>query len=244
MNEIWTSGVKYDTSNLVVSLYDLEDNGTYYARATGQTINGMDLETVYIFFSVNYVQPSVYAVVTLENIKNEGSIKIQSNIISLEAKYSGNDTVPYLNNDYVDLSNTNNYVYFDNGFSLDNDFSINIKGYGFKPYLDVLHLSNGEKTIVLKKKISVLASENDSQVAYYELVVPNALSNYIVHSNNISVFADVVSIWIQRVSNIYNVYVDVLTTSNEVDGGTPTSTDYILIDGGTPFTSDTLIISA
>src|SRR5690606_34862893 len=98
---------------LTATMVDLDDNGVYYARATGKTINGMDVDTGYVRFSVNYIMPSVYALVTLENIANEGSIKIQSNILSLEAKYHGNDHPNYLYDNYIDLTNPDTYVYMD-----------------------------------------------------------------------------------------------------------------------------------
>ena len=91
-NQIWSSGVKYDTK-LSATISDLEDNGVYYVRAEGRTINGMMINTDYIRFSVNYLMPNIYALVTLENIKNEGSIKIQSNILSLEGKYYGSGEI-------------------------------------------------------------------------------------------------------------------------------------------------------
>lgn len=212
-NEIWSSGVKYDTTTLSAILTDLDDNGTYYIRATGVTINGMELDTGFIAFSVNYVMPSMYAIVTLENKAHEGMIKIQSNIISLEGKFIGGDDNPtYINDEFIDLTNPENLVVFDEGFQL-NDFTINIKGYNFADYSTILELSNGQRVITLKKQKGIFKSENNIEKVYFELKVPNAFSHYIIHSNYLipPKSSDILSIWIRRVNHIYDVYVENLS---------------------------------
>ncbi|SHO53699.1 hypothetical protein [Anaerocolumna xylanovorans] len=239
-NQIWTSGVKYNTNTLSAKLSSLEDNAVYYVRATGLTINGMELDTGYIYFSVNYVQPNVYALIALENLKNEGSVKIQSNIIALSAKCNGG-APKYISNDYIDLS-SGSYLYFDEGFSLNDNFTINIKGYGFNLFSTILEMTNGNDTIKLLMGRGVYESENNGQRIYFELNVPSAFSYYTIRSNYITVFADVVSIWIRRKNNVYDVYAEVLSTNNVVDGGSPTSTDYYIIDGGFPMSKDTLMV--
>lgn len=238
-NQIWSSGVKYDTK-LSATIPDLEDNGVYYVRATGRTINDMEVKTEYIRFSVNYIMPSVYALVSLENIKNEGSIKIQSNILSLECKYLGDEPL-YINSDSVDLTNSNNSVYLDEGFSLNKDFTINLVGKDFKTLDTILELTNGIKTIKLKKKFGKFNS-ND-YIIYYELTVPSGFSYYVIQSNYIDIFADTISIWITKKDNLYNLHVDVLTDDYIINGGTPITKDYFEINGGTPFSLDTKILN-
>lgn len=212
-NQIWSSGVKYDT-NLSVTLVDLDDNGVYYARATGRTINGMDVDTGYVRFSVNYVMPSIYALVTLENIKDEGSIKIQSNILSLEAKYHGNDHPNYLYDNYIDLTNPDTYVYMDEGFDIKNDFTINLKGYGFADFSTILQLSNSTKTITVTKKKGIYLSAGNVEKTYFELKVPcSSFAFYVIRSNYIDNpdYSDILSIWVRRVNNVYNLYVENLS---------------------------------
>jgi hypothetical protein len=221
-NQIWTSGVKYSTESLVTTLTDLDDNGTYYIRATGSTINGMELDTGYIQFSVNYVQPSMYAIVTLENKQNEGMIKIQSNIISLTGTYDGLTTeLLYLNGDFVDLANGNNQIYFDKGFELTSNFTVNIKGYNFIDLSTILQLSNGEKTISLTKRKGTFLSNGDAMTVkdkaivitgekvYFDLLVPSAFNDYTIHSNYIitPLDTDILSIWVRRYNGVYEVLV-------------------------------------
>jgi len=212
-NLIWSSGVRYDTSNLSISMYDLDDNGTYYVRATGITVNGMELDTGYVFISVNYEMPSVYALLTLENIKKEGSVKIQSNIISLEGKYVGSGDPVYIDNEYIDLTDNKVYVYFDEGFLIDKDFTLNIIGYNMS-FSTILILSNGEKTIILSKEKCTFASDDGSERVYFKLKVPSAFTDYIIHSQYIipPLDTDLLSIWIKRKNNIYSVYIKNLSS--------------------------------
>lgn len=120
-SKIQGSGVSY-TDSIKHTLTDLEDNLTYYIKASCMTLNGMEVETSYVPFSVNYKQPAIYSLLTLENVSNNGYIKLQSNIRAVEAK-SLKD-VEYINDEYVDLKD--NTVYIDDDFSLDDDFVINL----------------------------------------------------------------------------------------------------------------------
>ena len=208
-NQIWSSGVKYD-DRLSITLSDLDDNGVYYVRAECKTINGMLITTDYIRFSVNYLMPNIYAIVTLENIKNEGSIKIQSNILSLEGRYYGNGEPIYVDSEMIDLRNSKNHVYFDEGFTIRDNFTINLKGYNFTDFSTILQLSNINNTIILTKKHGTYYSEGDVEKTFFELTVPSSsFSYYVIRSNFIDnpSNADILSIWIRRVNNIYDLYV-------------------------------------
>ena len=66
-SKIQSSGVCY-TDNIKHTIANLEDNQTYYIRATCITLNGMEADTGYIEFSVNYKQPSIYSLIDLTSI--------------------------------------------------------------------------------------------------------------------------------------------------------------------------------
>ena len=209
--QIWTSGVKYDTSSLTATISSLEDNGTYYIRATGYTINGMLVDTGYIEFSVDYIVPSLYSIITLENKEEEGMIKIQSNIISLECKYSGTEPIPFEDDDYIRL-NGNDYVYIDEGFSFVNDFTVNIKGKNFLYKVPILELTDGENTVSIQLKKGTYLSQNNIEKAYGELKVKSAFSPYIIRSNYIDIpdSEQILSIWIKRKSYVYDIQINVI----------------------------------
>lgn len=211
-NLIWSSGVKYDTSTLSVTISDLDDNGTYFLRATGYTINGMELDTGYMNFSVDYELPSMYSIVTLENKAEEGMIKIQSNIISLEGKYYGEEPIPYEDDEYISLYDKN-YVSFDEGFSLNNNFTINFKGKNFSYGKNILAITDGEKTINITHRKGIFLSENNIEKAYFELEVESAFSPYKINSNyyDIPDEAQLISVWIRRQSHVYDICVNIIS---------------------------------
>ncbi len=88
-SQIWSSNLLYNTESMYVTLSDLTDSSQYYVRATGITINGMEIDTGYLPFSVLYVQPSLYAITGLKNLREQGMIKITSNIKIITGSGSG-----------------------------------------------------------------------------------------------------------------------------------------------------------
>lgn len=212
-NQIWASGVKYDTSSMSINVNGLEDNRVYYIRATGKTINNMDVDTGYVMFSANYVMPNSYYVLTLENIAKDGSIKIQCNILSIEGTFVGSN-ISYLNNDYIDLTNSNNSVYFREGINIKDNFSLNIKGYNFTYNYKVLSLSNGTKSIDIYVLKNSYLSDDGKDKLYFKLFINvSEFASYTIESNLIDcpLNNDILSLWLRKVNNVYSLYVENLS---------------------------------
>ena len=96
------SGILYNSDILSYSVSNLSDNRQYYVRATGKTVNGMDLDTSFIPISVNYLSPALYSLITLENQPIDGSIKISYNVQLVTGK-SNTDDPTYIDSTKVDL---------------------------------------------------------------------------------------------------------------------------------------------
>lgn len=201
---VQTSGVCY-TEKIVYTLTNLEDNQTYYIRATCHTLNGMEVDTGYLLFSVNYVQPSVYSILSLENIPNEGYIKLQSNIRAVEAK-SYKD-VEYIDNEYVNLKD--NTIYIDDDFSLDDDYVINLLGYNLTPNTLIMQLSDGNNAINLYLRKGTYDINNNTEKTFIELNIPIAFTSYICYSNYIDnpSSTDIIDIWLKKKNGLYGVYI-------------------------------------
>lgn len=165
-NLLQSSGTKYD-SELRYTFVSLEDNQTYYFKATGRTLNGLLIETDYILVSVNYEQPQVYSIITLENIKESGLIKIQSNIRIVEC-YTNKPPV-FIDDEYIDLRN--DILRIDNGFSLKEDYIIRCSGYDLKTGL-----------IMTIGKVEIYFRKSGTK-SYIELYSPFYLSKYYCYSN-------------------------------------------------------------
>ena len=203
-SRIQNSGIFY-TDNIKYTLTDLEDNQTYYIKATCITLNGMEVDTGYIQFSVNYKQPSIYSLLTLENVKNNGYIKLQSNIRAVEAH--SYDDVTYINGEYANLKD--NTVYIDADFSLDDDYIINLLGYDLTPNTLIMQLSDGNNKINLYLRKGVFDINENKEKAFIELNIPVGFTSYVCYSNYIDNpnTSDMLDIWVKKKHGLYNVYI-------------------------------------
>ena len=204
-SKIRSSGVCYEDS-IKYTLTDLEDNQNYYIKATCITLNGFEVDTGFIPFSVNYKQPSVYSILTLENIKNNGYIKLQSNIRAVEAHSKKN--VEYIDNEYVNLQD--NTVYIDDDFSLDDDYIINLLGYNITPNTLIMQLSDGKNKVNLYLRKGIYDVNNNKEKTFIELSVPIGFTHYVCYSNYIDnpKDTDMLDIWIKKKKGLYSVYIN------------------------------------
>lgn len=200
-SKIQGSGVSY-TSEIKYTLTNLEDDQRYYIKATCMTLNNMEISTDFILFKVEYKRPSVYSLLTLENISNSGYIKLQSNIRAVEAKSL--KKIEYINNDYVNLKN--NVVYIDNDFSLNDDFVINLLGYDLSNAL-IMQLSDGNNNINLYLRRGIYDINNNTEKTYIELNVPLGFTSYICYSNYINnpLKTDMLDIWVKKKNGLFSV---------------------------------------
>lgn len=180
-----SSGAKYDTSDLSYIVTNLQNATQYYIRATGETINGMNLDTGYILFTVSYTTAQIFSKLELNNIPEAGAIEIKSNIISAEGV--SEKEVAYIDGEYADLRD--NSVTFDKGYEIDGDFT---KIFKFsKPKRNGVIKEFGT-TDKLKVKIYYRQgsySDSNGEKGYFELIANSCGINYIVNSNYVDILA-------------------------------------------------------
>lgn len=132
----------------------LEDNQSYYIQITGETLNHLVAYTDRIAFSVEYVNPSLFAKLSLTNLPKEGQIKLQSNIVSILGKCGptsrtgvlddGSPAMPiYIDNGEVDITGEGHWVAFDESFDISGDFTMQIILRNPNPYTDILTMYDG-----------------------------------------------------------------------------------------------------
>ena len=201
-----SSGVMYSNSISYI-LQNLEDNKNYYLKAYCITLHGMEVHTDYMPFSVEYIRPALYSILSLENIKNDGFIKIQSNIKSLECK-SEKNPVSYVGDEFVDARD--NTIFIDDDFALDDDYIIKLSGYGFKPNTLLMQLSDRKRNIKMNYRIGCYDVNNNIDRVYIELLVPVGITHMIIYSNYIEVpnENDLLDIKIKYFRGLYNVYLE------------------------------------
>ncbi len=180
-----SSGAKYDTSDLSYIVTNLQNATQYYIRATGETINGMNLDTGYILFTVSYTTAQIFSKLELNNIPETGAIEIKSNIISAEGVPE--KEVIYIDGEYADLRD--NSVTFDEGYEVDGDFT---KIFKFSKPIRNGVIKEFGTTDKLKVKIYYRQgsySDSNGEKGYFELVANSCGINYIVNSNYVDILA-------------------------------------------------------
>ena len=194
---IYTSNMKYDLSS-TVTLTGLEDNMTYFIQAVGETINHMITKSGLIRINVDYIQPDLYTYISVENRYNYGDIVFTSNLVSVEGR---SDNSVFIDDEYVDTVNGSSVI-FDENFSLDNNFSLIMKGYNFQTNKVFIVLKNTNNTVSLKWRID----ENDDY--YVELTTQtNNLINIFMSNHIASTDTTKLKIMVRCVNHHFDIIV-------------------------------------
>ena len=147
------SATMYGTSTLEYGLHDLADATQYYVRGLGETLNGMVADTGYIPFSVKYIVPTYWTYVDLTNNKDDGTVRISSNIRTIEGKFTGSGNPTYIDNAKVDLRKNGDRVIFQEGFALQGNFTVKMLGSDFGQSETILEMVDGNNTTLTVKYI-------------------------------------------------------------------------------------------
>ncbi len=101
----------------------LQNHCAYHYRAIGETMHGFQLDTGYQRITVDYNVVPTNAVLVLENDSRHGSVAIKTNIKSIGYKLQNDN---YFFSDGA-VTMYDNAVTYNEGFSLDGDFSLFIE---------------------------------------------------------------------------------------------------------------------
>lgn len=117
----------FDAESIVIRLTDLDDNHEYYLRVIGETLHGIAIDTDFYCLSVEYEQASVFSTLLVENVYDEASVKITSNIMSMSGSVTGenNQFITIDNKSLIDVSNGGQII-FDKDIDLNKDFTIDL----------------------------------------------------------------------------------------------------------------------
>lgn len=165
---VGTSGIL--TDGLVQYLFDLLVTGfTYYVEFIVVSTKGLSTSSGLISFNVNYINPYLNMKLQGENIPDSAGIQLSWETIQIIGKTTSDPV--YLNNEELDV--VYGKVYFDEGFSIDNNFNLKMWFKEMITNVDLIHLkgSNGDlrvqfetdKRFHLYKEISGFTSHYASQ---------------------------------------------------------------------------------
>ena len=185
-----------------------EDNNVYYIEAIGQTINNTQVTTGLIQFTVDYIKPDLFSLVSLTNNCKEGYISIASNIVLITGE--SNPTPPlYIDNKEVDLTADGAWVEFNEGYLINGDFLSRAWFRKPTPYSSILQFSNADGQIINVRFMQGYEYATDAEMkAYVEVSVSSIFGvDYYIYSNYINIQAEnnYYILWLSRVNNIYQV---------------------------------------
>lgn len=175
----------------------LENNTVYYIRCLGVTVNGMELDTGFIEISVKYENSNAYSRIYTTTLPSQGCVKVDTNLIIIQ--YNGTDSFEYADGMINLVDKT---LYYDEGFLIEDDFTVIIRGINLYQNADVFKMSNGKQGITLSSHIY-----HEGKLRF-RLIVPNGVSNYLLYSEE-QVFdnQDMVTVAIRRKNNVYQLKV-------------------------------------
>lgn len=202
-NLIYKSDTKYDTDVLSDTLSGLNDNSQYYLRSEGVTINKMTVDTGLIQFSVEYLKPSIFSKIPLENVN--GGIKISSNIVIVTGECNIENPT-YIDNAKIDLTNEGVKVTFAEGFNIPDNFTIQYVGCDFTNYSTILECPFKNKNLTVTYYKVLIKGESVEKV-YVNLKVNGSVTTYTIVSNKIDIplETDMLNIFIRKINNLYEV---------------------------------------
>ena len=209
--ELDTSGIKYiGESTLPPTMVShtfvgLEDNASYQIEVIGSTINGTSISSGIVTFTADFITPSLFAVLQLENECDKGYINITSNLIAIEGKSNPSPPI-YIDNKKVDLRGNGYYVLWDNGFTINDNFTMRIWGEKFNPQKTITMLYDAVNT---DNKIIVNFRQDDSQT-FAEMYCYQGGTPYYCYSNYMPnpSLTDQVFIWVRRINNVFEIKIE------------------------------------
>lgn len=195
--QLLKSGDLIDDYDISYTYKGLDNNTVYYVRCIGITVNGMELDTGYVEISVKYENPNTYARIYATPLPSQGCIQVSTNLIIIQ--YNGTDEFEYIDG-MIDLRDKT--LYYDEGFLIEDDFTVIIRGINLWQTADIFKMSNGNLGLTLSSHIYPEGKLR------FRLIVPNGVSNYLLYSDE-QVFdnKDMVTIVIRRKNNVYQLKV-------------------------------------
>lgn len=191
------SDTLYDSNKIKYIYKGLDNHTIYYLKCHGITVNGMEIDTGYIEIYTDYKMPSTYGIIYAENDPLHGYIKYHTNIKVIQ--YNGNKTF-HFENGMIDLRNDEEGIYYDEGFVIEDNFTLKLRGMYLNQTARILELRNTKYSLTVE---SFLYDDNTTR---FKLTVSNGLGNYILYSDAISFQAtEMTCVWIRRIHDIYQL---------------------------------------
>lgn len=153
----------------------MANDTSYYVELSGSTINNTSVSSGLLLFTIRYIQPASFAICDLVNNCQNGFIQISSNIVSIDGK-SEPDPPKYIDDKEVDLTDEESWVQWDEGFNIQNDFTMRIWGRSF---------GDNETIVTMKNELDTDSVPNRIEMKFMATNIIDTLPNYIFAEGDI-----------------------------------------------------------
>ena len=200
----YRSGTRY-AADEPFEIYNLDDNSTYYLRAYGTTVSGLEIDTrtTYpndLMINVDYIVPEVYSRAGLENIPENGSIRVALNVAYIEGRSAGGKEFTYEDEEYINLEN--DMVVFDENVYMADEFTFLLRGKNFKLDTDLMIIKTADNGNIVSVKLRETTIA--SMVVYYAELrcrCPDTSIEYVLYTDfvHLDLSDDVqIMVWFKR----------------------------------------------
>lgn len=178
---------------------DLQNNKTYKIELRTLSESGMESSSGLIPFVARYIEPKLASVVNLSNLKDYAGVEVTCHLIQIIGQV-GSGTISYENDEWINLKN--GVVYFQDGFYVDDDFTLKLWCKELPVNSTFLRLKGKQGEISLRYQ--------DDKIYLYKTIGIN--NYYYIFSDEIlPTSTDIVYIAIQHKDNYCNVFAKVVT---------------------------------
>ena len=205
-------------NNFEYTFDDLLEDTRYYIEAVGVTINGTEVSSGRISFTVQYNEPIIYEKLKLKNNPKYGNINVYTNLIAIDG-YANFRPITYIDG-MIDLSKYGNYVQWKSGFSIPDSFTMQIL---MKPCLlgNFVKMQNEDKTLTFSIEFRRENPDGETTIkdCFYVLQSDDnnnhttcQRSNYVDVMNNNSY----VCVWIKKIGDTWDLRLNVLSREENI----------------------------
>ncbi len=184
----------------------LTDNTQYYISASCITRNNTMVETGQIEFTVVYTQSQSYTRFSVENNCNSGYVTVSSSAVAIDGIAQPSPAIFVNNNTMVYLNNPGDYVLYNDGFVINDNFTAKIWLESPNLGAPLLTMTNelGQKII-----ISIMVDYETSGEVFATLYVSGG---YSIYTESIAELTDGYEYCVQvrRIDNLYTIDLEVV----------------------------------
>ena len=178
----------------------LQNQVNYKVELKIITVNLMEATTGLIPFKAEYIQPILTTVINLENKQDEASIQINANVIQIIGE---GENFTYINDEKVDVTGANSKVWFDEGFTIDRNFTLKIWLEHITENLPFLKLYSGQGYIELVYY--------GQRIHAFKHMYNGAFVSHFASSNELTITTlDQVFIFIQQINDLIDIQFEII----------------------------------